>query len=238
MLDFIATVKKEGFKTWRTLSKLRNARQADGAPRSVRLRQLQFPILIRPATEDAGTVINNVIREEYGRFRLSGDPEWMIDAGAYIGDTSAYFLSRFPKLKVIALEPNPPSYKVARQNLEPYGGRVTLLNMGLFSTERNLFFEGDDTSAAIAIAGVKVECTTILSLMDRFSIPRLSILKMDIEGAEESIFLSRPEDWLSRIDLLLIEIHGDHIQPLVTRVLDSNGFSMKRYRSIWCCRRK
>lgn len=236
LLDFLSTTSKEGIKCWRTLRALGEGKRKDGSPRSITLRKLKYPILIRPGTQDVGTIINNVIREEYGHFAPPRDPVWMIDAGAYIGDTSAYFLSRFPSLKVIALEPNPPTYEMAKQNLKPYGERVTLLQKGLYSNEQVLCFSGEQTGASITKSGFKIDCTTILSLLGQYSIPRVDVLKMDVEGAEEAIFLANPESWLGRIDLLILEIHAPHIKSLVSHVLNKNGFSMKQYRSIWYCR--
>ena len=77
------------------------------------LRSLEFPIIIRPGTDDLSSVINNAIREEYGQFKKNFSPVTIVDAGAYIGDTAAYFLSRFPDAQVVALEPNEESYILA-----------------------------------------------------------------------------------------------------------------------------
>lgn len=234
-LNFFATVKNDGLKTWQILQKLQKSDDFKGNPFPVKLNNLLFPFLIRPATLDAETLINNVIREEYGYLNLVIEPLWMIDAGAYIGDTSAYFLSRFPKLKVIALEPNPESFSMAKQNLDPYGDRIVLLKKGLYSENQNQYFTGESTGASISSQGFEIECTTIVSLMERYSINHLDILKMDIEGAEEAIFLKNPEQWLNRIDMLIIEIHGKKIEVLISKVLKEFGFSMKKYRSIWYC---
>ncbi|MCX6250040.1 MAG: FkbM family methyltransferase [Bacteroidetes bacterium] len=233
-LDFLSTMKTDGYKTWCTMEELRKGSR-DNPPQPVSLRKLEYPILIRPGTSDAHTIINNVVREEYGQVNPTTPPKWMIDAGAYTGDTTAYFLSRFPGLKIIALEPNPPSYKIAKMNLEPYGERAILLQKGLYVNDGVTFFSGDGTGASIDKAGFKIDCTTVSSLMEQYSIPRIDILKMDIEGAEEAIFSSDPEKWLSSVNMLMIEIHGSHIIPLIARVLSENGFSMKQYRSIWYC---
>jgi FkbM family methyltransferase len=234
-IDFLSTITKDGYKTWRILKELGEGNQND-PPRPVIFRNLTYPILIRPGTQDAHTIINNVIREEYGKVMPTKPPKWMIDAGAYTGDTTAYFLSRFPDLKIIALEPNPPSHRMAKLNLEPYGERAILLQKGLYVTDGVTFFSGDSTGASIGTSGFEIDCTTILSLIEQYSIPHIDILKMDIEGAEEAIFSSNPETWLNRVDILIIEIHGSHIIPMITRVLTDNGFSMKQYRSIWYCR--
>jgi FkbM family methyltransferase len=234
MMDLLSTIATDGYKTWRILKELEEGRQND-PPQPVTFRNLKYPILIRPGTQDAHTIINNVIRKEYDQVKLTTSPKWMIDAGAYIGDTSAYFLSRFPDLKIVALEPNPSAYEMAKQNLKPYDDRAILLQKGLYITDGVAFFSGDNTGASISHTGFEIDCTTILSLTERYSIPCIDILKMDIEGAEGAIFSSNPEAWLALTDLLIIEIHGDQIKPLITRVLADNGFSMKQYRSVWYC---
>lgn len=234
-LNFIATVWKEDYSTWLLFRKLRRGSQTD-PNHSVTLRNLREPFLVRPGPEDVNALIQNVIREEYGRFPIKGEIRWMIDAGAYVGDTAAYFLSRFPGLKVIALEPNEENFAIARRNLQHYGERAVLLREALFATDEDLLFAGKGTSGSISSVGSTVSCTTIPNILRRFSINRVDILKMDIEGAEEAIFLDRPERWLRHIDLLIIEMHGARIESLVTEILLKNGFSMRRFRSVWYCR--
>ena len=235
-LNFISVVWKEGMSTWQTLNKLQSQNSEPASPVSVGLRKLKYPIRLRPNTADAGTVINNVIREEYGKFSPAKEPEWLIDAGGYIGDTASYFLSRFPELKAIVLEPNQPSYEIALHNLEPYGTRATLLNKALWTSNGTLQFGGSSTGASVQDKGIEVDGISIPTLLDKFSISRLNILKMDIEGAERLIF-SKPDEWLHRVDLIIIEIHGPEILSVISHVLQEYQFSMKQYRSIWYCER-
>src|SRR5438270_7731151 len=108
-LDFFATMRSDGFATWYALRRIKNGRH-DAAAESVTLKNAMHPMSLRPGTEDVSTVLNNVVRQEYGQFAPDRQPRWMIDAGAYIGDTCAYFLSRFDDLRVIALEPDPENY--------------------------------------------------------------------------------------------------------------------------------
>ncbi len=239
LLDFISVTRKEGIKTWFALKRLRiGGSEGSSSPVPITLRNLQYPIVIRPGTADVGTIITNVIREEYGHFQPAADPEWMIDAGAYIGDTAAYFLTRFPKLRVIGLEPNPPAYAMASQNLKPYGERVVLLKKGLWASDQNLLFDGASTGAAIQDQGFEIEGISLPTILEQFSISRLNILKMDIEAAEKAIFSSNPEAWLDRVDWLIIEIHGPGIKNLISQALQRSNFSMQQFRSVWYCRPK
>lgn len=67
------------------------------------LRSLRYPIFVRVGTIDVPTVVNNAIREEYGQFASNFEPKVIVDAGAYIGDTSAIFFRVFPHLASLRL---------------------------------------------------------------------------------------------------------------------------------------
>lgn len=234
-LDCYHTVRTNGYCTWRSLVSLGGPEGVNATPRAIALRNLSYPIFLRPGTADAGTIISNVIREEYGHLLHLESPVWMIDAGAYIGDTSAYFLSRFPGLNVIALEPHPENHAMALMNLEPFGERAIVLKKGLSSSEGVEKFSGEGTGASISSTGMEIDCTTIPALLELYGIARIDILKMDIEGAEEAIFSANPEKWLGRVGMLIIEIHGERIKKLMAEVLYKNGFIMENYRSVWYC---
>lgn len=234
-VNFTSTTLKQGIKTWGLLNEIQKGEKGGGPARAISLKNLDHPISLRPGTDDVGTIISNVIREEYGRYKPKQDPEWMIDAGAYIGDTTAYYLSKYPKLQVIALEPNPENYDMARQNLEPYGDRVVLLKKGLYSSEESQKFSGSETFASVAASGFEIDCTTVPALLKQFSITHLDLLKMDIEGAEEAVFSAKPEVWLGSVGLLIIEFHGKRIEFKISKILKDNRFSMKKYRSLWYC---
>ena len=51
--------------------------------------------------------------------------------------------------------------------------------------------------------------------MEQYSIDRIKILKMDIEGAEMNVFQNSPEDWIELVDNVLIETHGDEIENYI-----------------------
>ena len=77
----------------------------------------------------------------------------MIDAGAFIGDTAAYFLSRFSNLHVTAIEPNLDNFTLARTNLAPYGDRVNLLNQALGGRAGEVYFAGHSTGGSVQEEG-------------------------------------------------------------------------------------
>ncbi|MBP1357704.1 MAG: FkbM family methyltransferase, partial [Sulfolobus sp.] len=76
-------------------------------------------------------LIGTFYKEEYSFLNIENSKTTIIDIGAFIGDTPIYFASKGAK-KVIALEPNPPTYNLALDNikLNRLEDKITLLNAG------------------------------------------------------------------------------------------------------------
>jgi hypothetical protein len=51
-----------------------------------------------------------------------------------------------------------------------------------------------------------------LTLLDQAGFHHVDILKIDIEGAELEVFSNGAEEWLSRVNLIIIETH-DRFRP-------------------------
>lgn len=227
-------VLREGPGTARRIDRLR--RGASGSVEPLPLSTLTHPILVRSGTEDVDTVLNNAIRNEWGAgFKPGYAPRTMIDGGAFIGDSATVFLSRFPELRVIALEPNEENLVLARPNLAAYGDRVELLEAALWYEDTELRFSGESIHGAIGDQGQLVPARSLTGLIDALPGGRLDILKLDIEGAEEALFTHQPERWLGRVDHILIELHSKAIAALILPILERNGFACRQHRSVWHC---
>lgn len=226
-------IRRESWKTLRQLNRITDA--SEGSEMLLSLRSLRYPIVVRAGTDDLLTVVNNVIREEYGHFAKTFAPRVIVDAGAYIGDTSAYFLSRYPNSHVIALEPNEESHPLAAQNLRPYGNRVVLLKKALWNELTAVSFAGMQTAAAINARGSEVPTETIESLMAKFDLDFIDLLKLDIEGAESKVVPAGVDSWLDKVGTICLETHGSLIEQRLIPLLTSVGFDCARFRNVWYC---
>jgi FkbM family methyltransferase len=238
VLNDISLASKEGLGPAIAIRRL--LRHQKPERRTLQLSRLYYPVFVRSGTADIHAVINNVVREEYGlALPPNLNPRTIIDAGAFIGDTSAYFLSRYVEAKVIALEPDDANFALAEENLRPYGDRVDLIKAALWWTDGVLKFSGEFMGAALGETGKEVRALAIGHLIDSVCAEgAVDILKLDIEGAEDDIFLNSPGDWLPKVDHILIELHGPDIQSRVLSTLQMHGFVCSPYRSIWCCSRR
>lgn len=220
--------------TWLSLRRTSES----GEEISVHPRSLSAPLVVRLGTQDTGAVIDNAIRQEYGQLPNSVQPKIIVDAGAYIGDTSAYLLSKYPEAKVIALEPNRESLVLAERNLQAYGARVTIEAAALWSTDGETTFGGEQMGSQAARNGsVVVPTISIPTLMLKHRLPRIDLLKVDIEGAEVEVFCNGAEGWLRKTGAVIVETHGLDCEQAVLPILSSAGFHIHRYRNLWYCLR-
>jgi FkbM family methyltransferase len=237
LLGLMSLLRSEGLGTARALNRLGKA--APGvAAEELRFSRLLHPFHIRPGTKDVSVALNNFVREEYGALGDLKNPRVLVDGGAYIGDTSAYFLSRFPELRSIALEPMADSLAQARVNLAPYGDRVELREAALTVDGAMVRMSGEQTGARIGDTGnIEVPSQSIPQILDSLPEGRIDILKMDIEGAEGMIFAQSPETWLERVGMIIVETHGPQITDTVLGALKANGWRADRVRNLYFCRK-
>jgi FkbM family methyltransferase len=154
------------------------------------------------------------------------DANLIIDCGANVGYSSAYLLSRYPRARLFAVEPDPENFRILMKNLEPYGERCTAINAGVWSSSVGLVLSdhalGDRREWAVTVrpAGrdeepsiMAVDLGSVLATAPDFD--RISILKVDVEGAEAEIFSKNVEPWIDKFDHLVIELHGENCRKIV-----------------------
>jgi len=236
-LDIISAVRYVGVTGCRRLT----AASAEGrstAMTAFSVRSLAHPIWIRHHQSDVDELVHTVFRKTYGQWLPETAPRWILDLGANIGDTAAWFLSRFPTARLVAVEPDPANYEMALRNLGPYGSRAIVVNAAIWPTDGELvFLAGDRPSGSrvrTAQPGEPTSCTaiSISTLMRRYEIPEIDVLKCDIEEAEETLFRENADPWLSKTHHLCIEIHSPAARAAVLDAVARHGFTGRPYRDI------
>lgn len=197
---------------------------------------LIHPFYVRSNTKDASILMSSVIRGEYAVYLPEEPVELIIDAGAYIGDTSALYASKFQDAQIFALEPSSDSFAIASKNLAPYGDRVKLLQKGLWSKESRIKIKGSSTGASVVEVDddLEYDCitTTVTSILRESGKKFIDIFKCDIEGAELQVFSSNFDEWLSCTRCIFIEIHSPEALNCVLNSTSKYGFTHTTYRSI------
>jgi FkbM family methyltransferase len=189
----------------------------------VKLRSLPRAFYVRLGTTDYNCFHQVFFQRDYD-LPYAIEPRhdvYIIDAGANVGYTSIYYQRRFPNSRIISLEPDHENFQLAKRNLLPYP-RCTVLNAALWDRHAEVvpcdgnWGEGGEWGRQVQEARIKngrdaENCVPALPLVDlfrRFEIPRVTILKMDIEGAEHQVIASCDSEMLSLIENAAIEFHG------------------------------
>ncbi len=202
-----------------------------------------FPLKCRPNSTDKYVFDQIFIEREYSPLDDLNNVDLIVDCGANVGYASAYFLTKFPNSRVICVEPETSNYEILCENLKPYKNRVHTLKAGVWSHPTELKISDVPYRGGGEWAVQVKECdpgergtiraVDIGSILAESGFERISILKMDIEGAEAVVFSRNFENWLPRVDTLVIELHDDSVfgpaTDLVTRtVCDHGKFAVSR----------
>jgi len=180
---------------------------------------LKSPVHLRVPSSDVEVFRQIFIRNEY-KVEVNRDPEFIVDAGANIGLASIYFANQFPNARILAIEPEKENFEVLVKNVKPYpnvqpvlgalwgeSAEVEVVDRGLgnwgFMIETS-----SDSQTPSKSSHQKVKGMTVDMILDRYDVPKISILKLDIEGAELEVFRNS-SSWIDRIDSLIIELHED-----------------------------
>ncbi len=203
----------------------------------IHLRGLDQPIRLRNQTSDFDVFREIIIRHQYdvlGRCKLN----YAIDAGANIGLTSLYLLSRHPELRIVAIEPDPENYSVAKYNLAPFGERCQLVAAGVWNEDTTLtiqrgsFRDGrhwaTQTVAAETSSSVTIPALPMLRIIEEYDVPHIDFLKMDIEGAELQVFLDGDTSFMSNTSCCAIECHGDACENAFRTVAEKFQFAVRQ----------
>jgi FkbM family methyltransferase len=232
----------DNYSTLRALCPDRAA--ADGTIVECNLPSILHPLNVRRGTPDAIEIIHTIVRENYGKYLPDGPIKLIIDAGAYIGDTTAWYLSHFLDARVIALEPDPQSFQSLTRNCRSYGTRAELRHAALWPQPARLCFRDGargttDVSMTEAATDAPFDCIGLSprQLLEESGAEWIDIFKCDIEGAEVDLFSSDADDWVSRTRSMFIDIHSRRARELILAVARRHAFTHHEWRELLILRK-
>ena len=177
---------------------------------------VKVPLAFRPNTSDEW-LLNKIFVEHEYNFKIKNfDPRLILDCGANVGYSTAYFANKYPQANITAIEPEPLNFKMLTYNTH-FFDNVTCINSAIWYNEgyikllpdmpgNTLAFMTEDSTADDPEA---LKTTTIAKLLDDSGFDEVDLLKIDIEGAEREVFgeIGNPDEWLSRVKVMVIELH-------------------------------
>ncbi len=207
----------------------------------------QFPLKCRPNTSDLDVFYQIVVGHEYRCLDDVRNVGLIIDCGANVGYSAAYFLSRFPEACLIAIEPDPENFAILEANLAPYRGRYFAICSAVWSKPVGLvlseipFSDGREWARTVREVRGGEQPTMIAvdiwTLLNDSRFERISILKIDIEGAEAVVFSSNYEHWVKQVDNLVVELHNDECRSNFEKAIATEKFVVSQCDELTVCRR-
>ena len=166
----------------------------------------------------------------------------IVDLGAYVGSYTALFSQLYPAAKIIAIEGSPSIFKILKKTcILNKMENVTLINKVIMNEDGSEveLYEKHSMSTflkeylTVLLPGSEIEelqkevvqTLTIDNLVGTMNIEEISLLKMDIEGAEVLAFEGAMKT-LSRkmITNMLIEYHSVENYDYIIRLLEQFGY--------------
>ena len=202
---------------------------------TVRLPGSNVAVELRVGTSDIAVFAAIFIDHEYEFSTLPGTFNNVVDLGANTGISSLYFAQKYQAARVIAVEPEPGNFRMLRRNCssEP---RIVPVQAAIWpeDTRIRLRLRNDDgerladwafqATESATLDSIDVEAVSVPTIMQRYGLQSIDLLKIDIEGAERELFARETEAWLPTVRCIAIETH-ERFRPgvdgaIVDRLVD------------------
>ena len=150
------------------------------------------------------------IRNRYERLVREGRRPLIVDCGANIGASAAYFSLCYPAAQIVAIEPSTDNLAVARQNCR--SANVDLVAAAVASrTGHGELVDPGWGSWSLRVRAIEsggIPMVTIPSILssDTYRACEPFIVKIDIEGFEDDVFADNPE-WVDQFPIVMVELH-------------------------------
>jgi FkbM family methyltransferase len=149
----------------------------------------------------------------------------IVDTGAHVGSSVLWFATRYPGVRIIAIEPHPDIFTLLRKNTQGVTN-VELVAAALHAKEGDVkLFCGNYSwnSSLIPARGLRaghdVRSITLGCIVRDYNLDRIDILKLDIEGSETATL--RSTGVLDRVRTIMFEYHAKLADMPLGELLDS-----------------
>lgn len=195
------------------------------APVGVQLRfPPAMPFWYRRGTTDLLVLEQVFLDREYHIGPVAPESiEYIVDLGSNIGVTAMFWAQRYPKARMVLVEPDPDNFQLLKRNTAAFQDRCTLLNVAVSDRRGSTSFFRSDREYGHSIlktddcvSEIQVTTLTVSDILDEAGFPRVDLLKMDIEGGEQ-IVMPTIGMWQATPRHLIAELHDPY---------DFDAFSM------------
>jgi FkbM family methyltransferase len=167
-------------------------------------------------------------------------PLRMIDAGANVGFSSLYMAKQFKDARIICVEPSSENVKQIHylietnttcKELRVIQKALAESNEKRFELHHGFRDQKDWSITTAEHSNGRIESVSIDEILKQNNWSELTLLKIDIEGAERFIFRKGNDlSFLNKTRLIAIEIHDEfNIRKEIHALLHQHGFILFEY---------
>jgi FkbM family methyltransferase len=201
------------------------------------LNNLQQDVHLRTFAGDLAILYEIFWLKIYQKFSINyAALETIVDIGANIGLATLFFRSLSPQARIIAVEPESKSFKVLESNLRStfLAEKITTVNAAINCIDSPLSLKIGRFAYNTAISnlpqGAMVAGISLNTLIDRYDLKKIDLLKIDVEGFEHEIFKANLK-WLNIVENIIIEIHSEMDYSTCIETLLQTGFEIQKLES-------
>lgn len=220
----------------------------DGELKWLKLRRGGLKMAVRGRME-AWSVKEALIDRFYSRYSAPIQKDWtVVDIGAAVGEFTVEVALACPQGRVYALEPNPGSVNILRQNIRVNQlNNVEVLCLGLWekSGEVALSLTNDEPLQAQSMEEEaaqqldnrqsSIPVITLEELLREHLPGAVDLIKLDCEGAEYEIFYSTRAELFQNIFRIIMEYHDLDAETknheALQRYLEGVGYTVRMHRN-------
>lgn len=170
-----------------------------------------------------------IFADESYRFETTSTEPVILDCGANIGSSLAYFRQQYPNARITAFEADSDIGAILKQNLQTNNiHNIDLIIKAVWVNDQGIDFGSGEADAASLFSETNRRRVSSVRLRDYLlHEPHVDMLKIDIEGAETDVLIDC-RDALAHVQNLFVEFHAyiGHPQTLgtVVQILEESGF--------------
>ena len=182
----------------------------------LRSKKFPRPFWIRPRGTDIRVAYEIFTNAELSmEWPLRNPPKTIIDGGANVGYATMALKERWPESSIIAVEPDADNFVILKRNCSSLS-EIKLLQKGIWGTPCRLRVRPGSTKEAWALqfepvlgeSGGGIPAESVPTLLAQIPGGHCDLLKLDIEGAETSVFQQPDLSWINNVSVILLETHG------------------------------
>lgn len=188
--------------------------------------------------KDAVHILQEIFLKSIYNYEFQDSPKVIIDIGGHYGYFALYTSKKFKhNCTILSIEPSLSNIAKFKKNIESTGVKnVTLVEGALAgkNSQRDLYLSLSQNHSlyqdysTIRLGSESILCYSLKSLLEKYNLNRVDLMKIDCEGSEHEILMECDKETLSRINYLFIEMHpinhSDYSIPKTLKYLQENYF--------------